>query len=108
MRSLVNPCGALLVTIFGLFPFANETRAQVNGIYQSPEQRSLYDDSEGSDSPGTLFDPSNPMGLMNLLQRATAMDDATSPSDAVDQALQSFESEEKSQLKNSLADPSLP
>ncbi len=38
--------------------------------------------------------PANPMELMYLLQRSSAMDDATSPSDAIDQALESLNHDE--------------
>ena len=47
----------------------------------------FYDSSEESI-------PADPLRLMNALKRATAMDDATSPSDALDEALKAFEDNE--------------
>ena len=47
--------------------------------------------------------PSTPMELMKLLQNSSSMDDATSPSDAIDQALKLFsdqESEDSSLINN--------
>ena len=37
------------------------------------------------------IDLTNPMDLMNRLRRASAMSDATSPSDAIDEALKAFD-----------------
>ena len=84
----------LVAAFFGASIFGYRVESQVQGAYQTPEERSMYDDTPGGDSPTPLFDPMNPMGLMHLLRKATAMDEATPPSDAIDQALQSFESQE--------------
>ena len=40
-----------------------------------------------------MLDATNPMELINRLRQATAMDDATSPSDAIDDALKALEEE---------------
>ncbi len=53
----------------------------------------LYENFEGNEKKNTLLDVSNPMELMNLLRKATAMDNATNPSDAIDQALRSLQEE---------------
>ncbi len=39
--------------------------------------------------------PAGPLELMNALQRASAMDDATSPSDALDEALKNFSTKDQ-------------
>ncbi len=44
-------------------------------------------------SGSNILDATNPMDLMNRLRRATALDDATPPGDAVDAALQDFNSQ---------------
>ncbi len=46
--------------------------------------------------------PSSPMELMHLLQRSSAMDNATSPADAIEEALKAFndQSEEVPSVKN--------
>ncbi|WP_143703326.1 hypothetical protein [Prochlorococcus marinus] len=57
------------------------------------EERGKVEKSfEDSNKPGM---PSGPLELMNVLRRATAMDGATSPSDALDEAIQAFENADK-------------
>ena len=68
-------------------------RAQIDGMRELPQERELYNTIPGSEQKGSILDATNPMELMNILRRATSMDDATSPSDAVDEALRSFEFE---------------
>ena len=55
---------------------------------QSKQEQQIYDygPSSGKGS-GSLLDSANPMDLMNKLRKSTAMDDATPPGDAIDQAL---------------------
>jgi hypothetical protein len=61
----------------------------------SPAERQLYDYGSSGASPGSngssLLNTTNPMDLMNKLRRSTALDDATPPSSAVDQALKELE-----------------
>lgn len=58
------------------------------------------DDDVGTGAPrssgGSILDATNPMDLMNRLRRATALDDATPPGDAVDAAIQDFNSQSAS------------
>ncbi len=53
------------------------------------DQRDIYKtfDSEDQMNQGI---PSNPMDFIDRLRRAGAMDEATTPSDAIDEALQLF------------------
>ncbi len=60
----------------------------------TPENNDIYEAFENNDKKDTLLDVSNPMELMNLLRRATAMENATPPSDAIDQALKILQEEE--------------
>ena len=46
------------------------------------------------DDPNKSGMPSGPLELMNVLRRARAMDEATTPSDALDEAIQAFESQD--------------
>ena len=71
----------------------DRVQAQVSGDYQTPQEREFYNTVPGSDDNGTIFDATNPMDFMNRLRRSTAMDDATSPSDAIDEALNALEEE---------------
>ncbi len=50
--------------------------------------QSSFEESEDSGLP------SNPGDLMNILKRLEAMNDATEPSDAIDDALKAFETED--------------
>ena len=71
------------------------SKAEPVGLSNSPQERELYNTLPGSNQNDTILDATNPMDLLNRLRRATALDDATSPSDAVDQALKALESEEE-------------
>ena len=82
--------------VFGVWSFfflVQPLRAQLDEFTALPQERELYNTIPGSEDKGSILDTANPMELMNLLRRATSMDDATSPSDAVDEALRSFELE---------------
>ena len=61
----------------------------------SPPERQFYDNGSSSPSSGSggssLFNSTNPLDLMNKLKRSSALDDATSPSAAIDQALKDLE-----------------
>ena len=57
---------------------------------QSKQEQQFYDYGPSSGSGkggGSILDSANPMDLMNKLRKSTAMDDATPPGDAIDQAL---------------------
>ena len=64
--------------------------AQVDVEYQNREEREIFSTGPGGDS-GAILDATNPMDLINRIQRAGAMDDATPPSEAIDAALKAFE-----------------
>ena len=70
-------------------------RAQEKGYGQtisSPQQERELDYGTGTNRGGSVLDSANPIDLMNKLRKATAMDDATTPGDAVDAALRDFHS----------------
>ena len=62
--------------------------AQVEAPFQNREEREIYGDTNGS---GSILDAANPMDFLNQIRRATAMDDATPPSDAIDAALKAYQ-----------------
>ena len=45
--------------------------------------------------------PANPMQLMDIIRRSTSMNDATSPTDAIDQAIKAFYDQDLELEKNS-------
>ena len=57
----------------------------------TPMERQIYDGGTGRPSSGSILDSANPIDLMNKIRRSTAMDEATSPASAIDQALQQLE-----------------
>lgn len=59
----------------------------------TPMERQIYDAGTGRPNSGTILDSTNPIDLMNRLRRSTAMDDATPPASAIDQALQQLEAQ---------------
>ena len=75
---------------------AAPARAQQAGYGQTmgttPMERQIYDGT-GKPSAGSILDSTNPMDLMNKLRRGSAMDDATPPSSAIDQALKDFDAQ---------------
>ena len=73
--------------------------------YSIPQERELYNTLPSSEKKGGILDATNPMELMNLLRKATAMDDATSPSDAIDQALKALEEADEKSLSEDVQLP---
>ncbi|WP_255022105.1 hypothetical protein [Cyanobium sp. L1E-Cus] len=70
-------------------------RAQEKGYGQtisSPQQERELDYGTGTNKGGSALDSANPIDLMNKLRKATSMDNATNPGDAVDAALRDFHS----------------
>jgi hypothetical protein len=57
---------------------------------QSVQEQQIYDYGPNA-KPRGLLDATNPLDLMNRLRRGTALDNATNPGDAVDQALRDLE-----------------
>ena len=71
----------LLISVTCLASLVTPVSAQVDGGFQNREEREIFSTSPGGDS-GAILDATNPMDLINRIQRAGAMDDATPPSDA--------------------------
>ena len=74
-------------------------RAQEKGYGQtisSPQQERELDYGTGPTRSGSLMDSANPIELMNKLRKASSLDDATQPGDAVDAALRDFNSQSAS------------
>ncbi len=76
----------LLATL--LFEFMNSNiNSEENSLYKELEinQNNVYADKEGASLP------SNPFELVEMIRRANSMNDATKPSDALDEAIKSFD-----------------
>ena len=86
VAQLVLPCLIAATIPIGAY-------AQVDAPYQNREEREIYGESNDN---GSVLDAANPMDLLNRIRRATAMDDATPPSDAIDEALKAFQNQPES------------
>ena len=67
--------------------------------YSIDEKRDIYNtfDAESQVDQGLPIDP---FDLMNRLKQAEAMDDATTPSDALDEALKAFDQSQYGNVPN--------
>lgn len=88
---------AAVASVVGVASLAGvgAARAQEKGYGQtisSPQQERELDYGTGTNRGGSALDSANPIDLMNKLRKATSMDDATTPGDAVDAALRDFHS----------------
>ena len=79
----------LLIAITAVVASATPAQAQVEAGYQNREEREIYGTNPGDS--GTILDATNPMDLINRIQQAGALDDATPPSDAIDAALKAYQ-----------------
>jgi len=86
--SLVVAPSSLLVPSAG--------RAQQTGYGQTlggtTMEQQVYDGSGARPGSGSILNTTNPLDLMNKIRRGTALDDATPPSSAIDQALKELDS----------------
>jgi len=102
--------GALGLALLSSLPLALGTNlapaaAQQSGYGQtmgnSPAENQIYNydpasgSRTGSGSEG--LNPANPLDLFNKIRKGTAMDNATPPGDAVDQALKELEAQSRPQ-----------
>ena len=90
--------GATLALAVGVASVAGvgAARAQEKGYGQtisSPQQERELDYGTGPTRSGSVLDSANPIELMNRLRKASSLDDATQPGDAVDAALRDFNSQ---------------
>ncbi len=84
-------CISIPITTFSLL-------SQVGMATELQRESELSNTLPGTNSEANILDATNPLDLMNRLRRATAMDDATSPSDAIDQALRALETDSEKGL----------
>jgi hypothetical protein len=95
-RRLLAWGGSICLTVVGLVTTSKSALAQVKGYGQtisSPQEERELDYGTGTNRGGSVLDSTNPIDLMNKLRRATALDEATQPGDAVDAALRDFQSQ---------------
>ncbi|MFM7362731.1 MAG: hypothetical protein ACKO25_13120 [Cyanobium sp.] len=89
---------ALLISAVALIPVAAQAQQQGYGqtLGTSPMEKQMFDpDPRGGKSGGSLLDSTNPLDLMNMIRRSSAMNDATPPASAIDQALKELDAQPK-------------
>ena len=84
---------AISILFIGSLTFISRAMAQVTDDFSNPEERELYETVPGQGKNKNILDATNPMDILNQLRRATAMDNATTPSDAIDAALKALEAD---------------
>jgi hypothetical protein len=91
----VSVAGLALILATGEVLTAGAAFAQQSGYGQTlgttPQERQLYGSGSSGGPGGGPIDARNPIDLINQLRRSTALDDATPPATAVDQALKALE-----------------
>ena len=82
-----------------IFPSSRTTRISEVKNYSSDEKRDIYStfDAENQIDQGLPIDP---FDLMNRLKQAGSMNNATTPSDALDEALNAFDQSEYKNVPN--------
>jgi hypothetical protein len=74
---------------------SGRAHAQQQGYGQTiggtTQERQVLDNGPTTGKAAPLINPANPLDLMNQIRRGNALNDATPPSSAIDQALSDFE-----------------
>ena len=97
---LVFTCLApILITAGQVFSSSRTTRISEVKNYSTDEKRDIYStfDTEDQIDQGLPIDP---FDLMNRLKQAGSMNNATTPSDALDEALNAFDQSEYENIPN--------
>ena len=84
----------ILITAGQIFSSSSRTlRVSEVKIYSTDDKRDIYSTFDTEDQIDQVL-PIDPFDLMNRLKQAGAMDNATTPSDAIDEALNAFDQSE--------------
>ena len=84
---------AIGITIGGDFLDSRHIKIAEVKNYSRDETRDIFNTFDSEDQNDKGF-PVDPFDLMNRLKQAGALDDATTPSDALDEALNAFDESE--------------
>ena len=85
---------AFSITSLGIIGFSFPSYSQSFESEYLPEQREIHDTFSDDQKEGSLLDATNQMNLMNRLRQSMAMENATSPSDAIDEALKALDAQQ--------------
>ena len=98
MKFKLNKKISILVKFFFLFISFINIKSTILGAEESYFSEVEIDSSTKFETNSSAL-PSNPFEIVEMLRRANSMKDATKPSDAIDDALKSFNNiEEKESL----------
>ena len=98
-------CGIFLIPTFTFLLKDNPWKS--NGLFLLADLDELdkeRDIHSSFDESNDSFFPSNPMELMNVIRSFESANDATSPSDAIDAAIEAFENQDQSDSPFDLGD----
>ena len=89
----------ILITVAQVFAPSRTIRISELKNYSTDEKRDIYStfDTEDQIDQGLPIDP---FDLINVLKQAESMNDATTPSDALDEALNAFDQSDYKNVPN--------
>ena len=94
LKTLVDASCAIIFAFLACW--AIPVKADSVRSSEIPKEREIHNTFSNNEKRGTILDATNPMQLINRLRQAKSMDNATSPSDAIDEALKLLEPEDSS------------
>ena len=71
--------------------FVSTVYAQPAQRGEIPQEREIHNTFGTTGGKATILDATNPLELMNILRESQSMQNATSPSDAIDDALKALD-----------------
>ncbi len=89
----------ILITLVQVCPPSRTIRIAELQNYSTDEKRDIYSTFDTEDQIDQAL-PMDPFDLMNRLIKAGAMNDATNPSDALDEALNAFDQSDNQNVPN--------
>ena len=89
----------ILISVGQVFSSSRTIRISEVKNYSTDEKRDIYSTFDTEDHNDEGF-PIDPFDLMNRLKQAGAMNNATTPSDALDEALNAFDQSEYENVPN--------
>ena len=89
----------ILITVGQVIPSSRTTKISEVKNYSTDQKRDIYStfDTENQNGQGLPIDP---FDLMNRLKQAGAMNNGTTPSDALDEALNAFDQSDYENVQN--------
>jgi hypothetical protein len=84
---------ALALLAASLFVPPVQAQSSSGSFGQSVQEQQIYDNSPTGRPSSGILESGNPLELMNKLRRNSALDNATQPGDAIDQAIKDLEAQ---------------